>query len=137
MAKMKAKGFREIFSVAEAAGELGLDPETPLLGYVVTGDLMREKPELVAGLAAASRMAKDMLASDDAEWDRLRPDMNAKDDAAFEALKAGFRAGIPSEQPVDLAAASNFLDLMAKLGGEELVGKADTLPDGTFYSPGS
>ncbi len=137
LAKMKAKGFRELVSVSEAAQALGLDPETPLLGYVVKGEFARNHPDLVAGFAAASRMAKDKLATDDAEWDRLRPFMKAKSDAAFEALKAGFRAGIPEQKPVDLEAASKFLALMAELGGEKLVGNAKSLPDGTFYTPGS
>ncbi|HHI71858.1 MAG TPA: ABC transporter substrate-binding protein [Rhodobacteraceae bacterium] len=137
MAKLDAKGFRSVVSVADAAQELGLDPETPLLGYVVKGDLLREKPQLVAGFAAASRAAKELLARDDAEWDRLRPRMKAKDDATFAALKAGFRAGIPSSQPVKTEAASKFLALMSQLGGEKLVGNATTLPDGIFYTPGS
>ena len=137
MAKLDAKGFRQIASVADAAHELGLDPDTPLLGYVVKGELLRENPQLVAGFAAASRAAKELLASNDAEWDRLRPRMKAKSDDAFAALKAGFRAGIPSNEPVNLEAASKFLSLMAELGGEKLVGNATTLPDGIFYTPGS
>jgi NitT/TauT family transport system substrate-binding protein len=104
---------------------------------VVKGELLRDKPQLVAGFAAASRAAKELLASNDAEWDRLRPRMKAKDDAAFAALKTGFRAGIPSNKPVNLDAASKFLSLMAELGGEKLVGNATTLPDGLFYIPGS
>lgn len=137
MAKLDAKGFRQVASVADAAHELGLDPDTPLLGYVVKGEMLRDNPQLVAGFAASSRAAKELLASDDAEWDRLRPRMKAKSDAAFAALKAGFRAGIPSNKPIDLEAASKFLSLMAELGGEKLVGNATTLPDGLFYTPGS
>ena len=37
-------------SVSDAAEALGLDPETPLLGYVVKGDLLRSNPELISGL---------------------------------------------------------------------------------------
>lgn len=137
MAKMEAAGMRTLIDVAEAATDLGLDPETPLLGYVVTGEMLREQPDLVNGLAAASRAAKDMLASDDAEWDRLRERMNAKTDAEFEALKAGFRAGIPAPGPVDEAAAARMLALMAELGGEALIGEATELPQGTFLQSGS
>ena len=90
---------------------------------------------MVAGFAAASRAAKNLLANDDAEWERLRPHMKAADDAAFAALKAGFRAGIPSGDPVNLESASSFLALMAEMGGEKLVGKANTLPEGVFYRP--
>ena len=134
MAKMKAKGFREVVSVADASAALGLDPKTPLLGYVVTGDLARSKPELLNGLITASRAAKDILANDDAAWDRLRPMMNAGDDAAFEALKDGFRAGIPTADPVDLDAAKAMFALMVELGGEELMGSATELPDGVFFT---
>ncbi|MEL6678642.1 MAG: ABC transporter substrate-binding protein [Pseudomonadota bacterium] len=137
MAKMDASGMRPLITVAEAATALGLDPETPLLGYVVKGDLLEEHPELVEGLASASRAAKDILAVDDAEWARLRPRMNAKTDAQFDALVGGFRAGIPAEGPVDLEAADRMLKLMVSLGGEDLLGTATELPDGVFVNFGS
>lgn len=137
LAKMKAKGFRELISVSDAASSLGLDPGIPLLGYVVKGEFARQNPDLIDGFVAASRSAKQLLNSDQQQWDRLRPRMKAKDDATFEALIAGFRAGIPSDQPIDPEAADKFLALMAELGGETLVGKAHTLPDGIFYQPDS
>jgi NitT/TauT family transport system substrate-binding protein len=136
MAKMEAAGMRRLISVAEAATALGLDPETPLLGYVVKGELIREAPALVAGFAAASRDAKQVLSNDDAEWDRLRPVMNAGNDAEFAALKAGFRDGIPSAEPIDEDAAARLLAVMAEAGGADLIGNATTLPDGVFYRAG-
>ncbi|WP_425039276.1 ABC transporter substrate-binding protein [Primorskyibacter sp. S187A] len=136
-AKMEASGMRKLVDVSVAAEALGLDPETPLLGYVVKGELLKSNPELVYGLAAASRAAKDKLATDDAEWARLRPKMKAKTDAQFDFLVAGFRAGIPAAGPVDEAAADKMLQLMAARGGGDLVGEATTLPEGVFLSPGS
>lgn len=136
-AKMNAGGMRTLLDVSEAASDLGLDPDTPLLGYVVRGELMRDNPDLVNGFAAASRAAKDLLATDDAEWGRLRPNMNADNDAQFEALVAGFRAGIPAEGPIDEAAAGRMLELMYSLGGAELLGDATALPEGTFLQNGS
>ena len=135
LAKMKAKGMHDLISVTDAATALGLDPETPLLGYVLKGDYVAAHPEVVSGLAAASRAAKDLLRDDDAAWEPLRERMNAGSDAEFSALIEGYRAGIPSNAPVDEAAAGRFLELMAGLGGAELVGKATTLPDGVFLKP--
>ena len=95
MAKQKVAGMREFVSVEDAARQLGLDPDVPLLGYVFHGEMVRDHWELVAGFAAASHSAKDLLAKDDAAWDDLRPLMNADSDAEFIALRDGWRAGIP------------------------------------------
>ena len=131
LAKMKAAGMEELVSVEDMASALGLDPDTPLLGYVLKADYVSEHPEIAAGLANASRAAKDLLAGDDAAWEPLRGSMNAADDAQFEALRDGYRAGIPSGAPVDVAAADAMLKIMADLGGEDLVGKATSV-DGVF-----
>lgn len=133
MAKMEAAGMRRLISTGEAAEALGLDPDTPLLGYVVRGDAA---PELVEGLAAASRDAKALLASDAAAWERLRPIMNAEDDAQFAALVAGWREGIPEDGAVDEEAAGRMLSLMAELGGADLMGDVTELPEGVFLQPG-
>lgn len=135
-AKMEAAGMRPLITVTDAATELGLNPDTPLLGYVVHGEMLRDNPKLVAGLATASRAAKTLLATDDTAWDALRPQMNAKTDAQFAALKAGFRAGIPAAGPVDQVAAAKMLEIMAQVGGAELVGTLTTLPKGVFYASG-
>lgn len=135
LAKMEASGMRKLVDVSDAARALGLDPETPLLGYVIKGELLRSDPKLVQGFANASRAAKKLLMADDAEWDRLRPRMNAKNDAQFAALKAGFRAGIPQQFSIDEAAADRMLKLMVELAGEKLLGDAKELPSGVFYRP--
>ncbi len=137
MAKQEAAGMRHLISVADAATALGMDPDMPLLGYVVQSAMVADQPELVAAFARASRDAKAQLAASSADWDRLRPMMNAADDAEFEALKAGFRAGIPGEGPVDESSARAMFRLMVELGGEDLVGTATELPEGVFVPLGS
>ena len=133
LAKMEAGGMRRIVDVADAASELGLNADTPLLGYAFHGDWVTDHPALASGLRAASRQAKDILRDSDAEWDRLRPRMKAKDDASFVALREGFRAGIPDDGAVDLASAQAMLALLADLGGKKLVGKATTVDSELFH----
>lgn len=132
LAKMKSAGMRELVSVDTASQALGLDPNTPLLGYYLKESFLAEHPGLAQALFNASRDAKDLLSTSDAAWDVVRPMMNAKSDAEFAQLKADWIAGVPPRAPVDAAAAGKMLAVMATLGGEELVGKATTLPEGLF-----
>ncbi|AUH33284.1 ABC transporter substrate-binding protein [Paracoccus tegillarcae] len=134
LAKMQAAGMRPVVNVADAARDLGLDPATPLLGYVLRDAWIAEHPDLAKGLAAASRQAKDLLASDDAAWQAIRPIMNAADDAQFEALREGWIAGIPPEGPVNADNAQAMFAVMADLGGDELTGGLTELPEGLFWS---
>lgn len=136
-AKMEAAGMRRLVTVQEAAAALGLDPDVPLLGYVVRGEVLRAHPGLADGLAAASAAAKARLASDPAAWERIRPLMNAGSEAEFAALRDGFLEGIPKAGRVDSAAAGRLLALLAELGGAELVGDLKELPDGVFHDPGT
>ena len=131
LAKMKAAGMREVMDVATAAKALGLDPNTPLLTYYMKGEWAEENPELVQGLYRASRQAKEMLA-EDAAWEGIRDLVGAANEAEFAALQEGYRQGIPAEGPVDTEAADRMLQVMADLGGEELVGQATSVPEGLF-----
>ncbi len=132
LAKMKASGMRQLISVEEAGKALGLDTNTPLLGYYVKESFLAENPGLAQAFYDASREAKDMLAASDAAWEAIRPRMNAKTDAQFAQLKADWLAGTPARGPVDPDSANRMLTLMNDLGGAELVGKATTLPAGLF-----
>ncbi|MBY6047228.1 ABC transporter substrate-binding protein [Vannielia litorea] len=134
LAKMKAAGMREVISVEQASSALGLDPETPLLGYVMKESFLADNPDLGHALYRASRDAKALLAEDDAAWEAVRPMMNAQNDAQFETLKADFRAGIPGDAPVSEEGADALLKVMARLGGADLVGDATELPKGLFLT---
>ncbi|MFZ5964447.1 ABC transporter substrate-binding protein [Thalassococcus sp. BH17M4-6] len=132
LAKMKASGMRELISVETAGTALGLNPDTPLLGYFMKESFIAANPGIAQAFYDASQDAKAMLRDDDAAWEAIRPRMNASNDAQFEQLKADFIAGMPVRGPVDLEGADKFLQLMTELGGEDLVGQATSLPDGLF-----
>lgn len=131
LAKMKAAGMRELISVETAASALGLDPDVPLLGYYAKQSFLDAHPGLAQAFYDASRDAKDML-NDPAAWQTLRPQMNAANDAQFDQLRQDWLAGVPARGPVDAAAAGKLLALMSDLGGEDLVGKASSPPEGLF-----
>ncbi len=132
LAKMKSAGMRELISVADASRALGLDSETPLLGYVMKESYLAANPGIAKAFYGASRAAKDLLGTDDAAWEPLRERMRVSNETQYETLRQDFRAGIPRAGNVDAKAAGKLLSLLARLGGEKLVGKATTLPAGLF-----
>ncbi len=132
LAKGKSAGMRELVSVETAGAALGLDTNTPLLGYYFKEEFLAEHPGLAQAFFNASRAAKDILATSEDAWDALRPRMNAGSDAEFAQLKSDWIAGIPARGPVDGAAAERMLALMQELGGSDLVGSMTSMPPGLF-----
>jgi NitT/TauT family transport system substrate-binding protein len=135
-ARLEAKGFKRLLVVEEAVRELGIESDVPQLGYVFSEAWAKSNPRLVQAFVDASREAKAILRASEIEWEHIRPLTRAEDDATFEVLKARFREGIPdSWGKAERADAARLYGILAKLGGEELVGKATELQPGTFWPP--
>jgi NitT/TauT family transport system substrate-binding protein len=133
-ARLEAKGYNRLLGINDAIKELGVGSDVPQLGYVFPEDFANENPELIEAFSDASRAAKGLLQTDE-EWARIRELTKAKDDATLDALKARFQEGIPlSWGEIERTDAGALYELLAKLGGEELVGSSSTLMPGTFWS---
>lgn len=134
IARLEARGYRTVMTANQATRALGIESEVPLIGYAFSETWAAAHADDVHGLLRASSAAKALLASSDTEWERLRPLMQAEDDATFKALRDGFRAGIPVHWgEAERADAAKLFDIMAELGGAELVGKSTVLQPGTFW----
>ena len=134
LAELEARRFRTLVTVEDAVQAIGISGTLPLLGYVFDEGWGRGHRDAVAGLVRASRRAKQILADSDAEWDRLRPLVKPADDATFAALKVGFRRGTPTRWgQAERDNAERAYAIMAKLGGEDLVGRSAQLQPGVFW----
>lgn len=133
-ARLEAEGNTRLLGVGEAQALLGAAADTPQLGYVVREDWAEQHGDLIRAFARASRAAKEIMGTSDEEWARLRPLTKAADDATLDTLQARYREGIVShwgdQQRAD---AARLYDVLAKIGGEELVGASPVLVEGTFY----
>lgn len=133
-ARLEADGFPQLIAVSEAQEGLGVPATAPQLGYVFKQELADTRPDLLRGFAAASREAKQILASGDAEWQRIRPLTRAESDAVLAALQRRFVAGIvPHWGPAEQEQAAALYLVLARLGGEKLVGPSPELAPGTFW----
>ncbi|MCS6779710.1 MAG: ABC transporter substrate-binding protein [Geminicoccaceae bacterium] len=133
-ARLEAQGFPKIVGVAEAQEALGVPASTPQLGYIFKQSWAEANPERIAAFARASRAAKAIMKTSDAEWERLRPLTRAEDDATLRMLRDRYREGIVERWgDAEREAAAKLYAVLAELGGEPLVGKSKTLVDGTFW----
>jgi NitT/TauT family transport system substrate-binding protein len=134
-ARSKVAGATELLPVADMLKALGVAEQPPLLGWTFTDETAEAKHDALVAFLDASFEAKDALLHDDAVWDDLKSLMGAADnEALFTQLRDDYRAGIvQSYDPAHTEPAQQAFALMAKFGGSDLVGEAQTLDPGTFW----
>ena len=133
-ARLEAKGFKRVLGVDDMLKTFGIERPISFLGYVFDLERLGGRATALAGLAAASRQAKARLATDADAWAGVRPLMQAPDDPTFDRLRHDFVAGIP-ERPLgdERADAARLYEILAKVGGERLVGATTRLPAGLYW----
>lgn len=134
-ARLEADGFRRIVGADDASNVLGATGAVSTLGYAFHQGWANDHMAAISGFLKASRDAKALLKSDDAQWDRLHADGVVKDEgAALLKLRDRYRDGIPARPAADEEAdAAKLFEALVTIGGEKLVGSAKTLPDGTYW----
>jgi NitT/TauT family transport system substrate-binding protein len=134
-ARLKAAGLREVATVEQIARELEIGANVPVIGYVFSETWAGKNTPTVQGFLRASQAAKTIMGKSDDEWRRLAPLTRAEDDATLTALRDGYRAGILAAWgPAERDAAARMYDILAQLGGRELVGDSPHIAAGTFWA---
>lgn len=132
-ARLEAEGNRRLVEGTQVQEAFGVPATTPQLGFVMKQELVDAKPELVQAFARASRAAKAVMRTSDEEWRRLMPVTRAESDAVQGAFMRRYREGIvESWGEKERKAAADLYLVLARLGGERLVGKGRELAPGTF-----
>jgi len=135
--RAKLAGMDQVMSVKDMLAELGVSKPPPLLGWVFSEKVAKNKKEEFKRFLDASFATKDLLLTDDAIWDQIRPSMRGaeEDDALFTALRDAYRAGIvTSYAEADVQAATETFALLAKYGGADAIGDKPDLATGTFWA---
>jgi len=133
-ARLEAEGGRRLIGGGEVQEAFGVPASTPQLGYVLKQEFADANGPLVESFARASRAAKEVMRTSDAEWERLKPVTRAESDAVQDAFMRRYREGIVERWGEgERQAAADLYRVLAKLGGEKLVGKGEALAPGTFW----
>jgi NitT/TauT family transport system substrate-binding protein len=132
-ARLEARGARRLLGMGEAVRALGIAEPVPLVGYVLSAAWAKEHAGSCAAFFRACRRAEEILLRSDEEWRTIAPLTGAANPVELERLRDAFRDGIPrGDETAMRVAAENLYDLLARIGGEALVGPSRTLPPGTF-----
>ncbi len=133
-ARLEAQGYRRLIGIGEVQQALGVPASVPQLGYIFQEPWAEAHPELVLAFSRASRAAKAIMLTEDAEWQRLMPMTRAENEAELDAFMRRYREGIVEHWgPEQQAEAAKLYLVLANLGGEKLVGPGQELAPGTFW----
>jgi NitT/TauT family transport system substrate-binding protein len=133
-ARLEPEGYERLIGIGEVQEALGVPASVPQLGYIFQEKWADDHAELVQAFARASRAAKAIMQSDDKEWQRLKPLTRAESDAVLDAFMRRYREGIVEHWgEKERQEAARLYEIVAGLGGEELVGKGKVLAPGTFW----
>lgn len=133
-ARLEAEGYKRLIGIGEVQEAFGVPASVPQLGYVFQEAWAEQHAPLVEAFADASREAKALMKTSDAEWQRLMPVTRAESEAVQQSFMRRYREGITERWgDEERRQAARLYEVLAGLGGEELVGKGTTLAAGTFW----
>lgn len=134
-AELEGKGMSRVVAMEDVVKELGAKGPMAMVGYVFDGGWAQRNRDVLDRFFAATQEAKKILAESPAEWQRLAPRIGVEGADALEIYRRRYLEGIPRRPLADEAADAQALyRVLADIGGAELVGSAQALDAGTFYT---
>jgi NitT/TauT family transport system substrate-binding protein len=136
-ARLPQSGYVELVRLEDMLPELGLSPDTPLLGWVFSERWAAANAPAVRGFLAAAKEARARLAASPEEWREIAPLTGADGPEMLERLRQAYRRGVAGSEPADVGgAAQRLLDLLIQFGGIDEAPADGRVPPGTFFAGG-
>jgi NitT/TauT family transport system substrate-binding protein len=136
-ADLEAKGMRPAIPMQDVVKGLGATGAVAMVGYVFEGGWAQRNRALLERFFAATRKADGILVDSPAEWQRLAARIGVTDAGALDVYRRRFVEGLPQRPLTDeVADARTLYQVLAEIGGADLVGPSRDLDPGTFYGAG-
>jgi NitT/TauT family transport system substrate-binding protein len=133
-AALEGRGFARAIDMADVERQLGAKGAISVGGFVVDESFATAHKDALERFLEIARKAKHMIADDDEAFAKIAPLIDAKDSATLAIYRRRYAEGIPTRAiGAEAADASAIYQVLARLGGEQLVGSAQTLDPGVFY----
>lgn len=133
-ATLEGRGFARAIDMADVEHQLGAKGPISVGGYVFDESFASAHKDALERFFEITRKAKHMIADDDEAFAKVAPLINAKDPATLAIYRRRYAEGIPIRSiGAEEADAAAIYQVLAKLGGEQLVGAARSLDPGVFY----
>jgi NitT/TauT family transport system substrate-binding protein len=136
-AELETSGMRRAVAMDDVVKSLGAAGPVAMVGYVFNANWAQRNHSLLDRFFAATRQAKEILAQSPDEWRRLAPRISASGAGALDVYRQRYLEGIP-RRPLgaEVADATTLYNVLAEIGGTDLVGPVRQLDPGTFYTAG-
>ncbi len=136
-ARLEGQAMRRAITMADVMKQLGAAGPVPMIGYVFHDGWAQRHRALLDRFFSLTRQAKVILAKSPSEWQRLAARIGTSDNAELDIYRRRYAEGIPKRPLADeVIDAQALYQVLARIGGPNLVGPAQALPPGTFYSSG-
>ncbi|MCQ8182827.1 ABC transporter substrate-binding protein [Methylomonas sp. SURF-1] len=132
--RLEARGYRTLLSGEDIVRQLGIVETVPSIGYVFKQDWADQHKAALKQFFDLSRVARDSLCSNDAEWAKILPLTEAGSPAEQDRLRAGYCKGrIEQWTPAQQTAAEKIHQMLHQVDSK-LTGASDHIQPGTFWS---
>jgi NitT/TauT family transport system substrate-binding protein len=136
-ARLPQSGYVELVRLEDMLPELGLSPDTPLLGWVFSERWAAANAPAVRAFLVAAKEARERLAASPDEWREIAPLTGADGPEMLERLHQAYRRGVAGHESADVGgAAQRLLDLLIQFGGIDEAPADGRVPPGTFFAGG-
>jgi NitT/TauT family transport system substrate-binding protein len=137
-ADLEARGFTRLIDIADVEKALGAQGPVATIGYVFDASFATAHRDALDRFFTITRRAKQLIANAPEAWQIVAQQLPSRNPEALAAYRKYYARGIPDRAIADEEAdARRLFNVLAEIGGSELVGGADALDPGTYYKSGS
>ena len=133
-AKLPANKFKALISIDEILKSLEIKSDISFVGWIFNKDFAFENKDLINSFLNASLESKELLNSDDKQWEKIRYLVKEEDEKIFEALKNEYKNGkINKFSQNDIFELKKVYEILALEAGANYISKDVPFDEEIFW----